>query len=289
MAQALVVILFKPEQLPTLLKAWDEIGVQGATILRSVGGYRAKTWLDEVGLGALQNLFDNESVRTKTILSVFDNDAQLEQAIVAAEQAIGSFKRENAGILFTLPVGYVEGLRHDTAQAETPPTEPALYTAELVTRQMLIKNVHATIDSPVVVSTNQTLLEVAEAVAGHPGMTIACVVNQRNRLVGLISLRQLLDDLFMAVVPEEFLAESISFDKVMNFAKLDQTQTAGDAMVAPVWVTEDDTVKDAFVRMHEHQLAAIPVVDDQQEVVGCISRIDLLLLYAKHQKRARGE
>ncbi len=288
MAQALVVILFKPDQLPTLLKAWDEIGVQGATILRSVGGYRAKTWLDEVGLGALQNLFDNESVRTKTILSVFDNDAQLEQAIVAAEQAIGSFKRENAGILFTLPVGYVEGLRHENARAETPP-DPALDTAELVTRQTLIKNIHATMDSPVVVSTNQTLLEVAEAVAGHPGATVACVVNQRNRLVGLISLRQLLDDLFMAVVPEEFLAESISFDKVMNFAKLDQTQTAGDAMVDPVWVTEDDTVKDAFVRMHEHQLAAIPVVDDQQEVVGCISRIDLLLLYAKHQKRARGE
>lgn len=291
MAQALVVVLYEPDKLPTLLKSWENLGVQGATILHSVGGHRAKTWLDEMGLGALQNLFDNDAVKSKTVLSVFNDDALLEQAIAAAEQAIGSFKRENAGILFTLPVGFVEGLRPVSAESKTdePAPRPAMDTAELITRQTAIKRVTETRQTPVLVHPEDALIDVAEALSQNPGSIVACVVNQHGILVGLISLRRLMDDLFMAVVPEEFLAESIDFDKVMDFAKLDQTRTAGDAMLDPVFVTEDDTVKDAFIRMHENQLGAIPIVNHKQEVISCISRIDLLLLYAKHQKQARGE
>ena len=290
MAQALVVILHDRNQLPTLLKTWDKIGVPGTTILHSIGGHRAKTWLDEVGLGALQNLFENEAVKTKTILSVFDDEALLEQAIGAAEQVIGSFKRKNSGILFTFPVNYVEGLRAFMEEEQLDRREePALDTAELVTRQTAVKYVTSTMQPAVLVHPENLLIEVAEALAKNPGSNIACVVNQRGSLVGLISLRRLMDDLFMAVVPEEFLAESISFDQAMDFAKLDQTRTAGDAMLEPVFVTEDDTVKDAFIRMHENQLGAIPIVNDEHKVVSCISRIDLLLLYAKHQKQARGE
>ncbi len=291
MAQALIVVLYDPEQLPTLLNTWHEIGVQGITVLRSAGGHSAKTWLDEVGLGALGDLFSSDAVRTKTVFSVFDDDALLEKAIAAAEQITGSFRKDNTGLLFTIPVSYVEGLRHAIAAPEKPATyEPALGTPELVTRQTPIRQLEKTMyGNPVLVKPNQELIEVAEAVAAEPSATIACVVNERGHLVGLLPLRTLMDDLFMDVVPEEFLAESTDFDKVMNFAKLTQTRTAGDAMLPPVSVSEDDTVKTAFVRMHENQLSGIPVVNKQEEVVGCLSRIELLVLYAKNQKMAKGE
>ena len=292
MAQALIVVLYDPDRLPALLNAWHDIGVQGITVLHSAGGHSAKTWLDEVGLGALGELFNTEAVRTKTVFSVFDDDALLEQAIAAAEQITGSFRQDNTGLLFTIPVGYVEGLRHskEDAAAAEPPPPAALDTPELITRQTPIHQLESFMyGKPVLVKPEQELIEVAEALAAEPGATIACVVNEHKRLVGLLPLRQLMDDLFMAVVPEEFLAESIDFDKVMNFAKLTQTRTAGDAMMPPVFVTEDDTVKTAFVRMHENKLSGIPVINRQQEVVGCISRIELLVLYAKNQKLAKGE
>ncbi len=291
MAQALVVILYNPEQLPTLLDVWHKVGVQGITVLRSAGGHRAKTWLDEVGLGAISDLFNTEAVRAKTVFSVFDDDTLLENAIAAAEQVIGSFKQDNTGLLFTIPVGYVEGLRHAKAAPEAVEhPSSALDTPELVTRETRIKQLKATLyGNPVLVKPDQKLIEVAEALAAEPSATIACVVNEREHLVGLLPLRSLMDDLFMAVVPEEFLAESIDFDKAMNFAKLTQTRTASDAMLSPVSVAENETVKTAFVRMHENQLSGIPVVDEHQRVVGCLNRIELLVLYAKNQKLAKGE
>lgn len=292
MAQALIVVLYDPEQLPTLLNAWHDIGVQGITVLRSAGGHSAKTWLDEVGLGALGELFNTEAVQTKTVFSVFDDDGLLERAIIAAEQITGSFKEDNTGLLFTVPVGYVEGLRHiDPTAAATPtPPAPALGSAELVTRQTPIRQLEKTMyGQPVLVKPNMELIEVAEALAAVPEATIACVVNERERLVGLLPLRLVMDDLFMDVVPEEFLAESVDFDKVMDFAKRTQTRTAGDAMIPPVFVTEDDTVRTAFMRMHENKLSGIPVVNERHEVIGCISRIELLVLYAKNQKLAKGE
>ncbi len=290
MAQALVVVLYDPDRLPTLLNAWHEVGVQGITVLHSAGGHSAKTWLDEVGLGALNELFSNDAARTRTVFSVFDDDELLAQAIVAADRIIGSFQEENTGLLFTLPVNYVEGLRRQKQSETAQPASAALDTAELITRQTPIRQLEATMyGNPVLVKPEQELIDVAEALAAEPGATIACVVNEHKQLIGLLPLRQLMDDLFMAVVPEEFLAESIDFDKVMNFAKLTQTRTAGDAMIPPVFVTEDDTVKTAFVRMHENKISGIPVVNRRQEVVGCISRIELLLLYAKNQKRTKGE
>ncbi len=290
MAQALVVVLYDPDRLPTLLNAWHEVGVQGITVLHSAGGHSAKTWLDEVGLGALNELFNNDVVRTRTVFSVFDDDELLMQAVVAADQIIGSFQKENTGLLFTLPVNHVEGLRRQKPSAPSQAAPAALDTAELVTRQTPIHQLETTMyGNPVLVRPEQELIEVAEALAAEPSATIACVVNEHNRLVGLLPLRQLMDDLFMAVVPEEFLAESTDFEKAMDFAKLTQTRTAGDAMMPPVFVTENDTVKTAFVRMHENKISGIPVVNQRQEVLGCLSRIELLVLYAKNQKLAKGE
>lgn len=292
MAQILFVVLYDPKQLPTLLDAWHKAGIQGATVLRSAGAFNAENWLQKMGLEALGDLFNDDEVRTKTVFSLFEDDALLEQAIAAAEKAIGSFKNEKTGILFTMPVSYVDGLRNlpKSTEVATPEHDPSLDTAELITRETLIKQLtDKRVKKAVLVHPNDELIDVAEKISKEPNATIACVVNQRGHLVGILPLRLLMDDLFMAVVPEAFLAESIDFDKVMNFAKLNQTETAGDAMMPPVSVTKNDTIKDAFTRMHENKISGIPVVNEKQEVVGCLDRIELLVLYARNQEKVKGE
>ncbi len=291
MAQVLFVVLYSPEQVPPLLDAWHEAGVPGATILRSVGAYRAHNWLEKVGLGAINNLFtDDDNVRSKTVFAVFNDDHLLEQAIVAAEKAIGGFGGPNKGLLFVLPVSYVEGLRKPgpkTAPA-TPPAS-AMDDAEMITRNTPIAQLKETmVKEPVLVHPNDSLIAVAEAIATNPDNTVACVVNQRGHLVGTLPLRVLMNDLFMDVVPEEFMAAS-TLDDVMAFAQRNRSQTAGDAMLPAVSVKETDTVKDAFIRMHKAELSGIPVVNDVNEVIGCVDRIQLLLLYAKQQKSTKGE
>jgi CBS-domain-containing membrane protein len=61
----------------------------------------------------------------------------------------------------------------------------------------------------------------------------------------------------------------------VHFAEMSGMRTAADAMHEPVWVKKGDTVKDAFERMHKHQLQGLPVVDDLYHVVGYINLLEL--------------
>ncbi len=292
MTQLLVVILYQPNQMPNLLEAWHKIGVPGVTIIHSAGGHRTQSWLQKVGLSAINDLFDTNEVRSKTLMSVIDDDVLLEKAVRAAEEVIEGFWDENKGLLFVVPVNFVEGLRHPEPAAGEQPSKPApaLDQADLITRNTPISQLRNLSSlQPVIVHPEQSLAEVAEVMAQQLGVNVACVVNQRNRLVGLLPLRSLLDDLFMTVVPEEFLAESITLESALDFARLNQTQTAGDAMEPAVWVTDSDTVKDAFVKMHDRKLSGIPVINDLYEVIGYISRIELIAQYIKSQKQTKGE
>ena len=103
MPHLLVVILDDLERLPDMLQAWQAIGVPGVTMLESVGGYRASTWLSQVGLGALDRLFEADEVRRRTLLVAIEEDELLERAIAEAERVMGGFDRRDSGVLLALP------------------------------------------------------------------------------------------------------------------------------------------------------------------------------------------
>ncbi|MFV1859245.1 MAG: CBS domain-containing protein, partial [Anaerolineales bacterium] len=48
-----------------------------------------------------------------------------------------------------------------------------------------------------------------------------------------------------------------------------------------VWVKRGETVREAFKRMHEHNLSGLPVVDEQYHVVGYINLLELLAIGLK--------
>lgn len=277
MPHLLVVILDDLSRMPELLQRWREIGVPGVTILASVGSYRASTWLSRVGLGAFDRLFEAEEVRRRTLLVAIEDDELLATAIAEAEQVVGGFERPNSGLLLALPVAQTRGLYK--AQPEEPHQElpPAIRTDWLVRRDTPVKAVLEILDlEPTIVRPDTPLDVVAQAMLKHCNVHVACVVAEDDRLIGLIGLRRLADDLFFHIMPEEFLSEVTDIEEAMQYADKSRMRTAADAMQEPVWVKPEETVKDAFRHMHENRLSGLPVVDDRYRVIGYINLLELM-------------
>jgi CBS domain-containing protein len=131
---------------------------------------------------------------------------------------------------------------------------------------------------PTIVQGDTPLDGVAQAMLAHPNVHVASVVAEDGRLIGLLELSVLADDLFFHILPEEFLSEITDLEKLMTYADKTRTMTARDAMTPPVWVKRDETVKEAFQRMHDNKLPGLPLVDERYQVIGYINLLELLSL-----------
>lgn len=285
MTHILQIILDDINYLPDLLQVWREIGVSGTTIMKSVGGYRTSTWLSKVGLGAIDKIFDNKEIQRRTLIAIIEEDELLEQAIAEAERVVGGFDRPNSGVLMVLPVTKTKGLYKKEPKPSQEQSPPALMPNWRMLRDIPIEEVDDIMNlEPTIVSPQATLPEVAQEMLTHPSVHVACVVADDGRLVGLISLRTLADDLFFHILPEEFIAESTDIEKTMSFADKTRILTAEDAMIPPVWVKCGETVKDAFKRIHDNDLPGLPVVNDTYHVIGYINLLELLALCQNKEK-----
>ena len=277
MIYLLIVILDDLSLMPDLLQTWKEIGVPGGTILESAGAYRASSWLSRVGLGAIDRLFDAEEVRRRTLLVAIESDELRAQAIAEAERVVGGFDRPDSGLLLVLPVAEVRGLHKVQPRPRQEKLPPAVRPDWVVQRDTPVEVVVETLNLvPTCVRLDTPLDEVAQAMFAHPRVHTVCVVNDDGRLVGVLDLRTLADDLFFHIMPEEFLSEVTDLEHAMQFAQMSGMRTAADAMHEPVWVKRGEAVKDAFKRMHEHHLPGLPVVDDRYHVVGYINLLELM-------------
>lgn len=107
----MVFILNKVEELEPLLSSFAEHGIGGATILHSTGMARAlANSEDESIFGSLRALLDPEREASKTILTVL-NDDQVQTALDVIEEIIGDLSAPDTGIVFTLPVDFIKGMR----------------------------------------------------------------------------------------------------------------------------------------------------------------------------------
>ena len=279
MTHMLQVILDDVSFLPDLIQVWREIGVSGTTIMKSVGGYRTSTWLSKVGLSAIDHIFEAKEIQRRTLIAVIKDDELLAQAIAEAERIVGGFDRPNSGVLVVLPVTQTKGIYKAKPKPPQELSPPALVPDWMILRDTPIEKVDAIMGlEPTIVGPDSSLNEVAQAMLTHPNVHVASVVAEDGRLVGLLSLKTLVDDLFFHILPEEFIAESTDIEKMMDFANKTRILTAGDAMISPVWVKHGETVKHAFKRMHENGLPGLPVVDDCYHVIGYINLLELLAL-----------
>ena len=287
MTHLLQIVLDDTKFLPDLLQAWRKIGVTGTTIMKSVGGYRTSTWLSKVGLSAIDHLFEAKEVQRRTLIAVIEGEELLENAIAEAERVVGGFDRPNSGVLIVLPVAQTRGINKAQPKPQQELSPPALRPDWMVLRDTPIEKVEAIMGlAATLVAPEASLNEVAQAMLAHPRVHVANVVADDGRLIGLIHLKTLADDLFFHIFPEEFIAESTDIEKMMDFAKKTSILTAEDAMIPPVWVKHGETVKHAFKRMHENELPGLPVVDDRYHVIGYINLLELLAICMDKKENA---
>ncbi|MBQ3847964.1 MAG: hypothetical protein II748_03845 [Clostridia bacterium] len=106
----LVLILNKADLTENVLEAFADNGIKGATVIDSTGMARViGEYHDGVFLGSLRNFLDPEREHNKTIFTVIEDD-QTEIVKKIIEDEIGDLSKPDTGILFTVPVDFVEGI-----------------------------------------------------------------------------------------------------------------------------------------------------------------------------------
>jgi CBS domain-containing protein len=153
-------------------------------------------------------------------------------------------------------------------------------TPEAITQQTPIAEADRFLRmEPVIVRRDDSLERLAHLAVENTGCRVLSVVDDDGLLVGVIPVRVLLNDIFLKIVPEEFLGEIVDMDAVMKYAEHVGARTAGDIMLDPVAVRRDETVRDAFRRMHDAKLNGLPIVDGELRVVGYVDQLELLLVW----------
>ena len=126
-----------------------------------------------------------------------------------------------------------------------------------------------------------SLREVAELAVQNAGCRVIAVIDADGRLVGVLPVRVLVNDVFLKIVPEEFLGEITDLDAAMKYASHVRARTASDVMLPPVSVHPDETVRTAFQRMHENKLNGLPITDRDERVVGYVDQLELLIVWVR--------
>jgi CBS domain-containing protein len=286
----LAIILDDLEKLPALLASWREIGV-GATLVDSQGGYRVSSWLDRVGLGGINRLLGGQRIHPqRLVLSlILDNDL-LEQAVARAEQILEGFHRPKSGILFVLPVGRILGLDKPlTGQAVEEPASPQRRTGGIDPRTTVSEALEILGLEPSVVRPDDPISRVVEVMRFHPSVNVVGVINEEDRLIGLIDTTTLSEILFFLVFPGSFIAELHDRQTVLEFFKRPHdAKTAGDIMQPPEFIHTHDTLYEAFRVLQQRKLEGIPVLDSHNKVTGYIHLIDLMAMYVQDDVKGEG-
>ena len=109
--KAVFFILTKVELLDKLLKELSEKGVKGGTILESNGMARELLAHDEESIfGSLRALLNPDYTTTKTLMFVI-KDENVHLIVEAIEDVVGDLNIQDTGIVFSLPVDFIKGLK----------------------------------------------------------------------------------------------------------------------------------------------------------------------------------
>lgn len=132
---------------------------------------------------------------------------------------------------------------------------------------------------PIVVRARDSLRHLAEQAVRNPVCRVLSVVDDEDRLIGLVPVADLLDDIFLKVVPEESLGAIEDVPDALRYAAHIGARTAADIMREPVWVTADDTLRVIFHRLHPADITGIPVTDADRHVIAYVDQLELMMAW----------
>ena len=110
--QLFVLILNKTECLPKLLGEFLSAGIKGATIYDSMGEVQYighETVEPPPIFGSLRKFINPDHEQNKSVLVIL-RDEQVEAARAIVNKVTGGLDKPGTGIIFTVPVSFVEGI-----------------------------------------------------------------------------------------------------------------------------------------------------------------------------------
>jgi CBS domain-containing protein len=138
----------------------------------------------------------------------------------------------------------------------------------------------------VIVRDTDSLQRLAELAVENPSCRVLSVVDADERLIGLVPVRLLVNDIFLKIVPEEFLGEISDMDDVLEYAQHIRARTAADIMLEPIALHVHQTVRDAFEVMHKAHVNGLPIVDDKSRVTGYVDQLEMLMVWVQATGRS---
>lgn len=112
-------VLDDPNQLDTVLDAWEALGVTGTTIVESTGINRRRI-ARQVGtpfMAGINRLIGGEEQQHVTLFVIVSGEALAQACLEAAEQVVGDLNLPNTGVLAAWPLTIVKGV---STQPERP-------------------------------------------------------------------------------------------------------------------------------------------------------------------------
>ncbi|MDI6770774.1 MAG: hypothetical protein QMD04_14030 [Anaerolineales bacterium] len=107
-------VLHNPEKLMDLLAAWQDAGVDGATVLFSTGMGRIRPregLRDDIPLmPSLEDFYPDPECLSRTIFTVIGDDSLIDKVVAATEEIVGSLNDPNTGLFVVLPTARVYGI-----------------------------------------------------------------------------------------------------------------------------------------------------------------------------------
>ncbi|HEX5871704.1 MAG TPA: hypothetical protein VFY65_14855 [Longimicrobium sp.] len=111
--QLLIAVINQEERIEEILSGFLEIGITGATLINTEG--MGRLLASEVPIFAgLQALAGRTRPRNQTLFSVLDDD-KVDAALALLQEVVGDFAQPATGIVVTLPVNRVLGLKAELA------------------------------------------------------------------------------------------------------------------------------------------------------------------------------
>ena len=111
-----LLVLHDAEKCDALLRAWEDAGVRGATVMHStgLGRMRGNGWMDDMPLfPSLEDFTEHEEYFNRTIFTVVESESSVDRLVAATEGVVGELSRPETGFLVVLPVMRVYGLNKE--------------------------------------------------------------------------------------------------------------------------------------------------------------------------------
>jgi len=123
MPSMIMMVLNEVDKLEDVMRAWQDAGAGGITILESSGGARLLGHIgarDDLPLfPGLRSLMAHQEVHHRTLFTVVGPEVDVEAFFDATEAVVGPLDGPHTGLIWALPVIAVRGGRASTAETRS--------------------------------------------------------------------------------------------------------------------------------------------------------------------------